>query len=405
MPYESIAELPETVRDALPAEAQRVWLRAYNSAAEEHEEEGARAAIAWSAVQDAGWEQENDQWVKKSTCFSAWRCHICNYVYLGYGRPDRCPHCGTKGDYLHDAKAYTHIEAVPLSEQTRERALEALELEATCEAYYRCCEETALSREAETYFRRLARHEAEHKETLARLLGVDVPALPSVDCPELDAAKFILAAEYELKVIAHYKDSLAQATEPRAQEVFSSFLDVEKEHKELALVKGAKASGMKSNPTAGDVHVPTTEWDRDEDNPDPGQALPITQGEPFTKQLEVEFVHKDDEKRLVTGIVLEPDTIDAHGDIIRPEEIEQAAHKFLAKSRVVGRQHRKQAPAEVVESYLAPEDMTIGGQSVKQGTWIMTAKIHDDKLWGEVKDGELTGFSIGAYGIREPAAS
>ena len=63
MPYDSLAELPENVREALPAEAQRVWLSAYNSADEE--EEGARAAIAWAAVRNAGWEKENDQWVKK----------------------------------------------------------------------------------------------------------------------------------------------------------------------------------------------------------------------------------------------------------------------------------------------------------------------------------------------------
>jgi hypothetical protein len=40
-------------------------------------------------------------------------------------------------------------------------------------------------------------------------------------------------------------------------------------------------------------------------------------------------------------------------------------------------------------------DMTIGSMVVKTGSWIMTWKVHDKKLWQSVKDGKITGFSIG----------
>ncbi|MGQ7174092.1 XkdF-like putative serine protease domain-containing protein, partial [Escherichia sp. R-CC3] len=39
----------------------------------------------------------------------------------------------------------------------------------------------------------------------------------------------------------------------------------------------------------------------------------------------------DEEKRLVYGIVYEPDTLDAHGDFTDAETIEKAAHEFMLK--------------------------------------------------------------------------
>ena len=106
----------------------------------------------------------------------------------------------------------------------------------------------------------------------------------------------------------------------------------------------------------------------------------------------------------MTGIVLEPETVDAQGDIISADVIEKSAHSFLAKSRVIGKQHKGRAKAEVVESYIAPNDMVMGEQNVKKGTWIMSVKVHDKSLWEEVKAGEITGFSIGALGVREQVA-
>ena len=38
----------------------------------------------------------------------------------------------------------------------------------------------------------------------------------------------------------------------------------------------------------------------------------------------------DEDKRIVTGVVLEPETIDAQGDTIPAQVIEKAAHQFLS---------------------------------------------------------------------------
>ena len=55
----------------------------------------------------------------------------------------------------------------------------------------------------------------------------------------------------------------------------------------------------------------------------------------------------------------------------------------------------------MVESYLAPADIELGGQVIRQGTWIMGVKVLDDSMWQAVKDGEYTGFSIGGRGERK----
>jgi len=113
------------------------------------------------------------------------------------------------------------------------------------------------------------------------------------------------------------------------------------------------------------------------------------------------IIKTDIEQQIVTGVVLEPDTIDAQGDIISGSEIEGAAHRFLKDSRVVGLKHLVEAPANIVESHIAPIDFDFNGAKILKGSWIISVKINDDKLWEEVKAGGINSFSIGGFGIRE----
>jgi cation transport regulator ChaB len=118
-----------------------------------------------------------------------------------------------------------------------------------------------------------------------------------------------------------------------------------------------------------------------------------------------EFIQKADDKQLVTGIVLEPDTVDAHGDIIEASEIEATAYQYMESIQVVGKQHSEKAEAVVVESYIAPVDFNLGETEesmVKKGTWMMTVKVYDQELWEDIKKGEITGFSIGGYARSVP---
>lgn len=114
------------------------------------------------------------------------------------------------------------------------------------------------------------------------------------------------------------------------------------------------------------------------------------------------IIKADEEKRLVYGVVLEPETMDAQEDIMSASEIEAAAHFYLMNSGVVGLEHSQPADAKVAESFIAPVTFEMGDQIVKEGSWIMAVKILNDETWQAVKERELNSFSVGGFGIREP---
>lgn len=112
------------------------------------------------------------------------------------------------------------------------------------------------------------------------------------------------------------------------------------------------------------------------------------------------YFAKEEEKRLVYGIVLEPDTVDAQDDYISAEAIEKTAHNFMLNSQIIRDGHTKEGLAKVVESMIAPIDFELMGQPIKKGSWVLVTKITDDMIWEGVKKGEYTGYSIGGVGMR-----
>jgi site-specific DNA-adenine methylase len=112
------------------------------------------------------------------------------------------------------------------------------------------------------------------------------------------------------------------------------------------------------------------------------------------------------DERYVLGVVLEPEVVDAQGDIYSPDEVRQAAHRFMEEFGGLGLMHRMRVNGQVkvLESYLAPVDFAAGETTVRKGTWLLAVRILSDELWAEVKDGKLTGFSIGGSARRVPEA-
>ncbi|WP_342412352.1 XkdF-like putative serine protease domain-containing protein [Bacillus sp. FSL K6-1560] len=112
-------------------------------------------------------------------------------------------------------------------------------------------------------------------------------------------------------------------------------------------------------------------------------------------QKEVKVLAKEaDEQKLVYGIVYEPDTVDAHGDFMTAAEIEKAAHGFLKDAREIDKQHDFQGGVgEVVESYVAPADFEMNGETIKKGSWVLVTKASEE-VWEEIKKGEITGYSM-----------
>jgi cation transport regulator len=74
MPYDTLEELPENVKNVLPKQAQEIYKEAYNSAWDHYEDPQDRRAdqsreetahkVAWSAVKDV-YEKKDGKWQKK----------------------------------------------------------------------------------------------------------------------------------------------------------------------------------------------------------------------------------------------------------------------------------------------------------------------------------------------------
>ncbi|MFP7232019.1 XkdF-like putative serine protease domain-containing protein [Bacillus subtilis] len=114
----------------------------------------------------------------------------------------------------------------------------------------------------------------------------------------------------------------------------------------------------------------------------------------FEKKVRLFTKSEQDEQKLVYGIVYEPDVPDAHGDFMTAEEIEKAAHGFLAEAREIDINHSFEGgTGVVVESYVAPDDFTIGSKRITKGSWVLVTRASDE-VWEQIKAGIITGYSM-----------
>src|SRR5574343_719828 len=79
------------------------------------------------------------------------------------------------------------------------------------------------------------------------------------------------------------------------------------------------------------------------------------------------------------------------------KEIQKAAYQFLPGYSIIDVQHSFMKQAEVVESYVSPEQTEFNGKMYPEGTWFVTSRVTSPEIIKAVNDGELTGYSIGAF--------
>lgn len=122
--------------------------------------------------------------------------------------------------------------------------------------------------------------------------------------------------------------------------------------------------------------------------------LTKAEGEPTFEKLVKLVTKADDPQKLVYGVVYSPDEEDAHGDYMDAETIEKAAHNFMEEYQQIDKQHDFTTNAgKVVESYVAPVDMTIEDTTITKGTWVLVTKATDE-MWEDIQKGEFTGYSL-----------
>lgn len=138
------------------------------------------------------------------------------------------------------------------------------------------------------------------------------------------------------------------------------------------------------------------------------------------------------ERRYTLGVVYEPDVVDTQGDFAKAGDIEDAAWAFMERLQVLAKTSGELLAAfrtveeypegvtfdvtaledlvkgaglddehlqvdeplgTIVESYIAPQDLTVNGQAVKKGAWLLGVRWTDE-MFQKIKAGARTGLSL-----------
>lgn len=121
-----------------------------------------------------------------------------------------------------------------------------------------------------------------------------------------------------------------------------------------------------------------------------------------------QIIKADDEQRMVWGwasVISEQGepVVDLQGDVIAADDLVKATTAFMADVRTAKAMHQGGKVGEVLHSLPLTDELAkaLGVEAPREG-WIVGMKIHDDAIWGAVKNGTLGAFSIGGQGVRIP---
>ena len=123
--------------------------------------------------------------------------------------------------------------------------------------------------------------------------------------------------------------------------------------------------------------------------------------------LSAKITKLDEEKRLAFGwfsIIEEggEPVVDGEGDVIKTEDLEDAAYDFVLNARIAGENHVRKGVGQLVESMVFTKEKqeTLGIDLGFVGWW-GGFFISDDEVWKAVKEGDFESFSIGGTGERK----
>lgn len=111
------------------------------------------------------------------------------------------------------------------------------------------------------------------------------------------------------------------------------------------------------------------------------------------------LIVKDDDAKdehIVGGIVYDADIVDFQDDYTDAEEITKMMHDFMENSQTFQRMHKAgRKDVLILECFQAEVDTKKGGEKLPKGSWWITVRVNDKTLWKEIKEGKITGFSMG----------
>ena len=133
--------------------------------------------------------------------------------------------------------------------------------------------------------------------------------------------------------------------------------------------------------------------------------------------IELEKIRKDE----ITGVVIQPNLPDAHGDVFDSQEVEEACRIWNEKFQHFTISHRDKKSRlidlealtnpetfencfdqdfEILSSFVTDSQSVLNGESIPEKSWVISLKVKSPEIFSLIKEKKLGGFSIGALGIR-----
>jgi len=170
-----------------------------------------------------------------------YRCRICGDTYLGAEAPTHCPFCGAHRVLIVASREFPiDINDVDLTEMEREDLEASVETERSNTRFYLAVAAQGGNGHLRSYFKRLAKVEAEHCSVFCKLLGTPKP--DDLMTPSESTGSWASDIEDSLRredrAVALYRSFAQRATTPRVQEVFEAIMMVELDH--IALDEAAE---------------------------------------------------------------------------------------------------------------------------------------------------------------------
>jgi hypothetical protein len=131
----------------------------------------------------------------------------------------------------------------------------------------------------------------------------------------------------------------------------------------------------------------------------------------FSKQnrdvriIKAQETEEVEDERIIFGVVLVPNDADAQGDIYDEAEVRKAAYSYMeifgGHIKLMHRGKVLTDQVKLLETYIAKAEEVYGDEVVPVGTWLLAARVCNDDLWVDVKEGKWTGWSIGGSAVKE----
>lgn len=167
---------------------------------------------------------------------NVFRCTICGEAYVGEAKPTHCPYCGAHQQWLTTAEEYVEPEMPELTEISRKNLEFTYDLEVKASQIYHCIRKKTHDEFILGMFKAISKVELEHAELVGKLLdkdpGCEIPMQKKL-CTDDRKDSLEKTKILETNAIEHYKKFLAEAMEPRVQQIFQALIEVEHDHLDL----------------------------------------------------------------------------------------------------------------------------------------------------------------------------